>query len=221
MKIRSLFALLLTVCFFSALHADYFEDIFTDVYNRGEWGRNEEGQGHSGEGSTEENTRIYRCFLEQFLASKQIKSVVDLGCGDWQFSKLINWDGINYTGIDVVKHVIDKNQALYSAPNINFIHSNGLFNLPEADLIICKDVLQHLPNEIIALFLPQLSRYKHCLITNCVNPDSLTSDNPNIFPGHYRLLDLTKPPFNIPGRKILTFIAGSTTKQVLYIYNPR
>jgi hypothetical protein len=92
-------------------------------------------------------------------------------------------------------------------------------NLPSADLLICKDVLQHLPNEDILLLLPQLKKFKHCLLINDVNPMSLTSDNPNCSLVGYRHLDLTKPPFNLSGQKILTFISVSFTKQILYIKN--
>ena len=40
----------------------------------------------------------------------KIKSVCDIGCGDWQFSQYIDFKGFKYTGIDCVKSVIDENK---------------------------------------------------------------------------------------------------------------
>ena len=34
------------------------------------------------------------------LAERRIRTVVDLGCGDWQFSKYVDWRGIEYHGYD-------------------------------------------------------------------------------------------------------------------------
>ena len=196
---------------------DFMEKEFTKIYDDNGW--KEMG---SGFGSLAKNTEIYRLFLQKYLHENNIQSVVDIGCGDWQFSKLIDWSAIQYTGFDIVKSVVEKNQKQFSASNITFIHGNPLnLDLPEADLLICKDVLQHLPNEEISSLLPQFSKFKHCLITNDVDPVSLTSNNPNIPSGSYRPIDLTKPPFNLSGKKILTYISYEpdvdVTKQVLYI----
>src|SRR5438045_1098621 len=69
-------------------------EIFNDIYRRDLW------QGGSGAGSREELTRDYRAMLQQFLGSNAVTSVVDVGCGDWQFSRHMNWGGIDYTGTD-------------------------------------------------------------------------------------------------------------------------
>lgn len=53
---------------------------FEEIYATNEWGHG------SGEGSLPVHTRGYVAFLQAFLAEKNITSVVDMGCGDWQFS---------------------------------------------------------------------------------------------------------------------------------------
>lgn len=192
---------------------DDIENAFRQIYETKEWGDNP-----SGDGSLPENTEVYRFFLQKFLKDHSIKEVVDLGCGNWSFSRLVDWSGINYKGYDIYKEIIEEDLKKYGSPHIQFFHGNGLqMDLPKADLLICKDVLQHLPNNQVALLLPQLSKYRHCLIINDVDPATLTSDNSDIHPGGLRCLDLTKPPFNFPGKKILTFTCGDVTKQVLYI----
>jgi len=101
--------------------------VFKKIYSKGGW--DEKG---SGPGSTKEYTKGYRRFLQNFLKSKKIKSVIDLGCGDWQFSKLINWEGIHYLGIDLVPSIIKSNKKKYGKKNIHFKKGNFLeVNYPQ------------------------------------------------------------------------------------------
>lgn len=196
------------------------EDVFTEIYKEKKFGSNSKGEAHSGGGSTLENTKVYREFLQAFLRAYRIHSVVDVGCGDWEFSQAINWKGIQYYGYDVVEFLIEQNKSRYQKKNIHFFKSDGIHDdLPPADLLICKDVLQHLPNEDILLFLQQLPKYKFCLITNDVDPATLSSTNPDIERGSFRPLDLTKPPFSINGIKSLVYKSDGIPKQVLLIKN--
>lgn len=192
--------------------------VFNHIYSDALWGKNQEGKGFSGNGSRVENTTSYMTFLENFLHENQIKSVVDIGCGDWTFSQHINWDNIDYVGYDVVKSVIDQDSARFSSAHIKFICDDCVkVDLPQADLLICKDVLQHLPNKTIQALLDKFSHYKYCLITNDIYPKTAAVDNPDISLGDWRSIDLTKPPFNAKGIKVFTYRSGYTTKQVLLI----
>ena len=161
----------------------------------------------SGEGSLEKHTKGYRQFLQKFLFSNNIKSVVDFGCGDFQFSKLINWDSIQYKGIDIVESVINRNKNIHESINIRFYFSNNNFkNIPNADLLIVKDVLQHWSNQSIIEFLPIIKNYKFVLITNCVGVDPLHKTiNNDIEDGSFRCLDLMKPPFSINAQEVYSF----------------
>ena len=196
------------------------EVIFSTIYETGGWDTEDGVKGTSGSGSSPKNAKIYIEFLKDFLTSKQIKSVVDLGCGDWQISQLIDWKGIQYKGVDVASNVIERNKMLYASENISFVRADGIDNvLPKADLLICKDVLQHLPFSDILSVITQLSKFKYCIIVNDVDPVTLTCENKDIPRGHYRLLDLTKPPFSLSGRKVLSYVSAKETKQVLLIEN--
>jgi SAM-dependent methyltransferase len=214
----ALFFILLMVCATSAWAQKSAEEAFTEIYKNKIWGTNSDGEGSSGTGSKIQKTKIYRHFLRDFLAAYKIQSVVDAGCGDWEFSRKIKWDGISYIGYDVVGFVIAKNKAAYECENIHFIHADAILtNLPPADLLICKDVLQHLPLEDIASFITQMSKYKYCLLTNDIDPSTGSSQNPQIERGDYRSIDLTQAPFFLNGVKILTFWAKPALKQVLLI----
>lgn len=193
------------------------EEAFTKIYQSGKW--NEKGFSLSGAGIGV--NRGYVAFLQEFMRKNGIRTVVDLGCGDWQFSQYIDWSGIQYAGYDVVEYVIERNQRLFAAPSVMFIHADAIeTDLPEADLLICKDVLQHLPNGDVGKLIRQLSKFKHCLITNDVYPKTKSSHNPNIVRGSYRPIDLTQPPFNVAGEKVYGFRgAMGSMKQVLHVSN--
>src|SRR5258708_3166902 len=79
--------------------------------------------GGSGSGSTPSVTAPYRDFLTSFLRENNIRSVVDLGCGDWQFSRLIDWSGIDYLGVDV-SGVVLENTSKFAKPGIRFLELN-------------------------------------------------------------------------------------------------
>jgi hypothetical protein len=81
--------------------------IFSSIYERGEWGVDENQKGNSGTGSDPQNAKIYLSYLRSFLDENHIQSVVDLGCGDWRLGRLIDWNGKKYIGIDVVESVIN------------------------------------------------------------------------------------------------------------------
>jgi SAM-dependent methyltransferase len=194
------------------------EEVFTNIYTEGLWARDEAGQGTSGPGSTLQTTEQYREFLEKFLVERGVESVVDFGCGDWEFSQAIDWNGAKYTGYDVVAPIIEMNKEKYAQPNIDFIHADANeIELPPADLLICKDVLQHLPNEDVNSFLEQICKFKYCLITNDIDPQTFSSTNPQAQFGQYRYIDLTQAPFFLHGTKVFTFWGGPYLKQVLLI----
>lgn len=159
----------------------------------------------SGEGSQRQHTKRYTSFLQGFLRKNKIKSVVDMGCGDWQFSQFIHWDGIDYRGFDVVSSVIEANQRKFAVPGIRFQLTVGDgSDLPSADLLIAKDVLQHWSNDAIKAFMPNFKKYPYCLITNCVNPNGKTT-NHDIENGGFRYLDLRLAPFGMPAEEVLSF----------------
>lgn len=188
---------------------DLYEKRFVTIYRDKLWGVNEENEGYSGGGSDLENVRPYYVYLTNFLREHDIRSVVDLGCGDWTFSRFIDWTDIDYIGYDVVDSVIQKDQARYGSSHIQFIHANFLNEeVPQADLMICKHVLQHMPNQDVMAFLKLLPKFKHCLILNAApteegNQEHLIRD---VFPfWEDRGIDLTQAPFNVKGAKVLQY----------------
>lgn len=197
---------------------DRTAQVFEGIYREHAWGTNGQGAGTSGYGSTLYATRLYRAFLQQFLAEHHIHSVVDAGCGDWEFAHAIDWTGIDYKGYDIVESVIAADNATYAAPNVHFFTANvATTDLPAADLLIVKHVLQHLSNAEVAQVLAQLPKYKHALLVDSVDPATLTGDNQDITAGQFRTLDPTRRPFSVPGVKLLTYYDGGNMQQVVYV----
>lgn len=172
-------------------------NVFESIYDKNKW------QFGSGEGSLEKYTKKYRIFLEKFLSEYKIKSVLDFGCGDWQFSKYIDWNGIQYHGVDIVQSVIEHHKNKYQTDSIQFSLIGEEYQHEAADLFVVKDVFQHWSNQKIFNFLPQLNKYKYVLITNCGDlPQCMNKDIRN---GGFRTLDLSQAPFFLVGKYIFSF----------------
>jgi SAM-dependent methyltransferase len=162
---------------------------FEQIYATNEW------RYGSGEGSFPVNNVGYIDMLQRFIRERRIESVVDLGCGDWQFSKDIDWGAARYHGYDLVGSVVTRNIERFATDSIQFTLYSGEFaELPGADLLIAKDVLQHWSNASIERFLRILPNYRYALITNCVNPSGETV-NADIEDGDFRYLDIRLAPF--------------------------
>jgi SAM-dependent methyltransferase len=173
------------------------QNVFSSIYSHQIWG---EG---SGGGSTLAATKAYVNFLQSFIDSNKIQSVLDIGCGDWRFSAFVNWTNIEYLGLDVVPTVIETNIQRHAKNNIHFKCQNPLdedFKMPKVDLVIMKDVLQHLSNQNISKMIHLVKQAKFCLITNDYarkNADTLNGDT--------RPLNLLAAPFNLNGEEVLIF----------------
>lgn len=172
--------------------------IFKGAYASGKWGHG------SGPGSDPERCRPYVEFIESF-ARKHVElggQVLDLGCGDGQLARAIFWPkSIGYHGMDVV--LGDDIRTCY---------------LPDADLVLVKDVFQHWPNADIEAMRVRLAGYDHVLVTNTV-AEEITgrSLNADIAAGQWRAVDVTRPPFCWPGRELLRWELPGETKQTVLL----
>lgn len=155
------------------------EEIFTNIYENSIWGtnNNSEYKGSSGGGSEiDYNKNTYIPFIQKFILDNQIKTIVDLGCGDFKCGPLI-YDNLDilYTGYDAYNKIIQYNSKQHSISKYNFIHLdfyNKKENIINSDLCILKDVLQHWKMNEIYLFLDYLidtKKFKYILLCNCCN----------------------------------------------------
>jgi len=150
----------------------------------------------SGPGSTPTFSAPYRQFLEDFLRQHQIKSVLDLGCGDLEVMSRVRLGGVTYLGLDCIGARIQANARAH--PQLRFQCADfRTVVLPYSDLVLCKDVLQHwATSEILAWLttLRQAGNYRFALLTNCNYGETV---NQELVTGGWRALDLTKSPFSL------------------------
>lgn len=178
---------------------------FREIYERHIWG----GQSKSGRGSELPNVRQYKTILQSIVNHPDVSSVVDIGCGDWTFSSLIDWSTIAYTGIEIVPELVDTLEAQHGNQTTHFLLLDAIDeDLPSADLCILKDVLQHWSQASIETFLPKLRQYRYALITHDVkcgvwqrrgNEQTLVFEvyDESIEDGGYRPLDITSSPYSL------------------------
>lgn len=112
---------------------------FTRAYANQTWGN---GQSCSGEGSSEKATVSIRACLPAVWKTYGVRSVLDLPCGDFCWMKLVDLNGIQYIGADLVASLVEHNRKAYG---LDFRHLDLLSSeLPQADLVLCRDCLGHL-----------------------------------------------------------------------------
>jgi SAM-dependent methyltransferase len=172
------------------------ESIFDFIYARAVWG------GGSGAGSDLSRTVLYVAYVQALMDRHNVRAVLDLGCGDWRFSRYLDFSGRDYWGFDVVPSVVEANRAAYGASNIRFERADLSTHpeFPSCDLILCKDVLQHLCNARVSAILSRCGVARRALITNDYHPQ-----NSDCRDGETRPLDITAPPFGFPARPVLRF----------------
>jgi SAM-dependent methyltransferase len=173
------------------------EKTFETIYEDNDW---EFGSGY---GSLPQNTIGYRKFLQEFLEEHHIHSVVDVGCGDWQISRLMNWSAVNYLGIDIAKNIIEHDRRKYEETGVRFQQGSLTDELAVADLLIVREVLQHLPLDVIFRFLERnvfTGRFGYVLATNeMLKPGEVNADAKVNGQVPARGLNLSAAPFHVQG----------------------
>ncbi|HKE88094.1 MAG TPA: class I SAM-dependent methyltransferase [Vicinamibacterales bacterium] len=195
-----------------AVNQQLLTNTFNRIYAEGTWGRDTAGKGVSGTGSTLAITREYRAYLEDFIKKHNVKSVVDAGCGDWTFSSAIDWNGASYLGVDIASDVIAAVRARHEKGNIKFQVGDITDELPAADLLISKDVLQHLSNQLVHNFIRnnlRKGKYRWVILTN-----DRGTQNSDVESGGYRAIDLAGPPFDVRGLVDLPITFGNETTKI-------
>lgn len=138
-------------------------DVFQKVYDSGEWGRG------SGAGSDPQAAQPYVDLVSRFIAQNAIRSVIDLGHGDWRMWPKEAFSTVDYHGVDVVPSVTDAVRDKHASPRRTFESGDILeIGLPPSDLVLCKDVLMHLPNQDVIAVLRRLLDYRFVIICHSV-----------------------------------------------------
>jgi hypothetical protein len=119
-------------------------DRFSAIYGNRVWSDNRASGSLSGLGSELENTKLIRQSLPKILEDIGTQTLLDVGCGDFGWMKEVQLP-CRYIGVDIVPGLIGENAALYASQMRAFERLDATCDrLPQADTILCREVLFHL-----------------------------------------------------------------------------
>lgn len=135
-------------------------EIFDDIYRTNFWGG-------SGGGSREEVAWPFADYATRLIdAGEIVDDVLDIGCGDGTVGRMIDLGTARYLGCDASQTVIEIAIAATSHRRRRYLAIDATtVQPPPADLVLLKEVTQHLSNADIRALMANLSRYPmvlHC-----------------------------------------------------------
>ena len=178
------------------------EEVFTHHFEKRYWG---DGETVSGSGSTLEYTQNLRKELPERLNNLGVRTVLDAPCGDYNWFKAMELGGeITYVGADIVTELVSRNQKLYGGDNTRFMEldiiSDELPEIGQNSLWLCRDCLFHFSNESVITVLKKFSESSISYLLTSTHTENI--NNRDILTGDFRLLNLERPPFNLPKSKL-------------------
>ena len=206
-------------------------EIFTKIYADGVWGApSRAGDSFfSGRGSHEKNI-VYpyiaaiRAFLSSFDAAP---SVLDVGCGHFNIGSKLRSLFSTYIACDIVERLITDNKKKYHHLDVDFMLLDCVeCKIPKVDIVLARQVLQHLSNIQIAKFIRNLEKScRYLIITEHLPQGQFVPNHDKATGPGIRLDDnsgvvLTAPPFNLQPssewRLCATPIGNSMIETIVY-----
>ena len=153
----------------------------------------------SGEGSSLVQTQEIARLLPVVMQKLEIKSFLDIPCGDLEWMSRVNFNGTEYLGGDVSPVLIQYLQTTF--PTKKFQQINLCKDsLPQVDLIFCRDLFVHLSYKDIKSAIARIreSGSKYLATTTFVKREK-NHDLPIFTRGiAWRTINLEISPFNFP-----------------------
>jgi hypothetical protein len=138
--------------------------------------------------------------LRILLNELDIRSLLDVPCGDFNWMQHVDLSEIQYIGADIVSELVESNRDLYSSPFRRFEHLDLTSSpLPKADAVLCRDCLGHLQLASIVAALHNIcSSGALYLLTTHFSFRAMPA-NEDITSGRdWRRLNFELAPFNWP-----------------------
>jgi SAM-dependent methyltransferase len=163
------------------------DDVFDRIYRTNAWAGSES---LSGPGSGTSATWRTAQAVQELVARLGVTSVLDVGCGDGYWMPELP----GYLGVDVSWAAITAARAHH--PGRRFEQLRPGWPMPRADLVVCRDAVQHLPLEEGVELLRRAWREaqpRWLLLSTFVG-----GENVDVAVGEAYSPDLTQPPFGLP-----------------------
>jgi 2-polyprenyl-3-methyl-5-hydroxy-6-metoxy-1,4-benzoquinol methylase len=188
------------------------QEVFSLIYEEGIWGNSKDKSRPFFSGSGSDDSVIVSSYIQAmraFLSTLDRKpKVVDLGCGDFTVSSKIRDLCDTYIACDIVPQLVKFNKETYKELDVDFkVIDFTTEAIPSGDIVIIRQVLQHLSNSQIMQVIPKLiSQYKYVILTEHLpdlqrfeHNDDITS-GPETRLGFESGVVLTSAPFNLKAK---------------------
>jgi SAM-dependent methyltransferase len=181
-------------------NVDYLEkpslaERFETIYKNNVWTERRPSESASGHGSTTLATQQLVRELPNLLEKIGAESLVDLGCGTYLWMRNVNLRQL-YIGVDIVASVIEDNKNRYQDDRHRFQVLNGCCDpIPDADAILCREVMFHLSFHDAKCLLQNVKRSKAKYFICTTDPT--TEVNANVPSGAWRDINLEREPYSL------------------------
>jgi hypothetical protein len=217
-------------------HLDFkkltLEESFDYIYQHRIWGA-DGTRPLSGWGSYGEWAASFVRVAAEVIQERGVRTVTDIGCGDFNIGSQLCGSVEKYHASDISSEIIRWNLERFSAlKNVVFQQINACVDpLPAADLLIIRQVLQHLTNAQIEAVLQNVEKtgFRLVLIAEHVSePEKTGQPNQDLpSPGFFTRLDfnsgvfIDQPPFSRPAQRLGSFSVPSMEGTLLvYLWEP-
>jgi hypothetical protein len=167
---------------------------FERIYATNLWS---DPESRSGVGSALDSTRVLRAELPKALRELDARVLLDVPCGDFTWMEHVDLSGIRYIGGDIVPSIVEENKRLHESASRRFaLVDLTRDELPDADVLLCRDCLVHLSYANIRAVLANVARsnIRYVLMTSFPG----RGGNRDVQDGDWRTLDFQAPPFSFP-----------------------
>ena len=201
-------------------------EVFEKIYDEKRWGIPEASgrQFSSGDGTRDKDiVSEYVDAVTHFLSNhKDVKSGLDLGCGDFSVGVAFCDFFEDYKAMDVAKNVVAENKDFYRSKKVKFSSvdlANG--EIPTSDVIFVRQVLQHLSNSEIKKFVRNVEgKFRYLIVTESLSKSKSFSANKDIITGpgiriHEKSgVVLEADPFNLNFSKLEIILEESKGREL-------
>lgn len=161
------------------------------------WG---DGLSLSGPGSERGSEPVEQALalLDQIVRDYDVRSIADVPCGDvgW-INAFLERHRIRYTGYDIVRRLVWRNRLRFPRRRFRVLDVTSRPPKP-ADLLFCKDLVNHLETADIWRVLNNIARSGARLVVISSNTGHAYEELASQTGGESRHVDLLAPPFSLP-----------------------